>query len=155
MSPYTPGFYLLLAYLSLVFPFGLRVIDETNHNIKCAAEADNNVEKPTKPIEEISPTPPKEARPTGKLLCNMLKNYEVLFFYASLIVSGLSDQLNVYFTLLLIEKEVPNTKAMNSFSLILSSISNIIIFPVSRKIIRLLGGPMQGIMMSFPAYLIR
>ena len=159
MSPYTPCFYFLLAYLVIT------LIDQTNSNIKRALEAANDKEQPPNPPttasleagkdKEQPPNPPTTAAPTGKLLWNMLTNCEVLFFYATIIVSGLSDNVSVYFTLLLVETEVPSTKAMNSFALVLCSISNMICFPLSGIMIRLLGAPTQAIMLSFLAYVIR
>ena len=145
MSPYTPSFFFLLTFLVVTLPVGLRLIDQGSPDTK--KQNDTAKEK-----EEIPPPPPVAP---GKLIWKMLKNYEVVFFYATLIVSGLSFNVGIYFSLLLIEKETPSTRANNSFGLVLGSLSNIVFFPLTGKIIKLMRGPTQAMMLSFAVYVVR
>ena len=75
-----------------------------------------------------------------KPLCGILKKPRVLFFYATALMVGMAEGFQFGFVFLLME-EIEADKIVMGLTVLVSCTVEVMVFPVSAKIIRLLGGP--------------
>lgn len=157
MSQYTPVFYMLLLHLLLTIPIGYHLINQGTCEQPTPAPQPHEATEATTTDKEAE-AEASNASPTlsvRMMLWKMMKNPDIVFFLCTVIISGVAWNTYNFFTLLLVNHVVPNTKAKMSLALVLGSVSNVVMFPASSTLIRFLGGPSQGIILALVAYFIR
>ena len=90
-----------------------------------------------------------------KHLYTMFRQFEVSFFMFTVLISGLASNLFIYFSVFLINEQMEISKTKMSMILITSSVSSILMFPFSGRIIRFIGGPFFAISLGLFSYCAR
>ena len=93
-------------------------------------------------------------RKMKKLLTSTLKQYDVVFFYLSVTVSGIIYAQYTSFTLIYL-KELGAVSLLLSLSMVVSSLSGMISLYFAATIIRIVGGTWQAIGLGFFVYFVR
>ena len=90
-----------------------------------------------------------------KHLYTMFRQFEVTFFMFTVLISGLASNLFIYFSVFLINEQMEISKTKMSVILITSSVSSILMFPFTGRIIRFIGGPFFAISLGLFSYCTR
>ena len=154
LSPYTPAFLYYFCVALLIMPIAGRSIDKTNFSESSQVEDQENREN-QEPADTDEGQKEKEGEGVFTLLVGMLRIPDNVIFLCTVLVSGTAFIIYVYFTLLLMKDEFQNTRAMMSLALVVECASNLIVFPLSATIIRLLRGPMQAVIFALATYSLR
>lgn len=140
MSQYTAVYYFFAASCIIVFPMICYLIGQADFKEPSARDPADGKQGAAMRIQALS----------------MIKNLDNIVFFITVLVSGLSMAIYMYFTLLLIKDIIPDApKSKRSLMLVIGSISNLIMFPFTSNLIKLLRGPTQGIIVALSAYFVR
>jgi len=147
MSHYTPIFIIFFIYTTSIIPFGAYLIGQGNFE-KIAQSSTTTAQQATG--ENVT-----QGGSLRKHLWSMVRQVEFAFFMGTVLISGFAMSLSIYFSLLLVKDEMPRSKAQMSLVQVVASFSNLVLFPFTSKIIKLIGGPCHGLILSQCAYFVR
>ena len=85
----------------------------------------------------------------------MFRQFEVTFFMFTVLISGLAFNLFIYFAVLLINEQMEISKTKMSVIFVTASVSSILMFPFTGRIIRFIGDPFFAISLGLFSYCAR
>ncbi|XP_066930946.1 major facilitator superfamily domain-containing protein 6-A-like [Clytia hemisphaerica] len=120
------------------------------------ANGEDSVDAEDAPLQETVGKKPEDGETKGfnKLLLKTILRHDVLFFYATTLISGLqySQVLSFLFPYL---KEMDGSSIHMTLSIVLPAISASVGFAFCKEIINILGGTWNSILFSFAMYFLR
>ena len=128
MSPYTAVFFFFLPCTLLLIPAGCYLIGQVNYD---NAEATKNEDLQEKNVN-------KER--LYKQVLRLFRRFDVIFFMTTVFISGLAINLFLHFSYMLVTDVMKKTKTEMTFVKITSTVSEMLLFPMTTKIIKILGG---------------
>lgn len=144
MSQYTAVFYLFLPYTLLMIPVGFHLIGQTSY---------------PPPTRKKMNTVDQEAVPSGanisRLVWEQMKKFDVIFFMITVLLNGLSNNLFMNFAYMFVQDELMKTNTEMTFVVVTASMSEMLVFPLTSKIIRFVGGNPPAIAIGMFSYFIR
>lgn len=143
LSKYTAAFllYVPIAVFSLIV--NLILLNQMNLE-------PTDVEEETKKEEEEE----KETSQMKLIFTTCKKPLNFIFFLTCFVV-GLSNMTLVGYLYMLMKDQMKASKSLMGLSSLIQSIAQVFIYPFADKIIKIVGGPMNGIALSLFAYFIR
>lgn len=149
MSHYTAVFFLFLPITLMLIPVGTYLLNQSDAP-STSAETKKDLEsaKEEKENEQSAGNISKQAL---DLLCTL----DVIFFMATVLIFGLANNLFLNFSYLYVKDEMKVTKTEMTFVVVAATASEILIFPFTSKIIKILGGPAQANIIGMFSYFIR
>lgn len=140
MSQYTAVYFFFAANVILVFPAAFFLIGQAKFNSAISNDTSKSDHRATMKKQAI----------------RMITNPDNIIFFMTVFVSGLAMSIYIYFTLLLVKDIIPEApKSKRSLILVVGSSSSMIMYPFSSKVIKLLRGPTQGIIVALSTYFVR
>jgi len=155
LSPFSNAFFVYVPYALIAMPTGCFLIYQyQRNNIEMSASLKSKAE----PIDtEAAVESPMVKDDTGLLqhLCRMFGNIDVVVFMFTVLISGIAFNLFIYWTISLINEQLQVTGFEAGIIMSGLNIANIIMFPWTGPIIKLLKGPKPAIVIGLAAHCIR
>ena len=140
MSIFSMAFFLYAPYAWILAPLVCYIIAQ-NKRLESEAKPDNSLTK--------------DNASTLKHMVRALQKCEVIALLLTGLVAGSAFVLFVFFTALLLEGQMKVTKQETSFLFITLTLVNLITFPFTGKIIKLLRGPIPSIVLGMVCHGVR
>lgn len=148
LSKYSPVFFLSAPLFLIMIPIGCVLLNQTNWDIATNKNPDDT-EDPM--LDDES----KVEKSQLELIGIALKNTRNLFFFLSVLFAGILFSVYWSFIFLLMDEKMNATKTAMGLTSLIASLSEIMMFPFSGKIINFLGSPLPGIELGILAFIAR
>ena len=141
MSKYTAVFFLYLPYTLLMIPFGYYLIGQARWD---NTDNENRTERVT-----------TSSNGRGMMVLHMFSNPDVIVFTISVLISGLAINLFQNFSLLFVGDVMTVSETEKSLIVVIATTAEVLIFPFTSSLIRILGGTFLPITLGIFSYFIR
>lgn len=143
MSSYTAIFFLFFPVAILFIPIGWVLISQGNYDNRADSE---DKEKMSSKEEEATTT--KTTTNLNQILYSTLIKVEILLFLLTVLVAGLANSTFVNFTYLRMKEMFKRSSTEMTYVFILANGVEVILYPFALKLIKVLGGPLNSIILA-------
>lgn len=143
LSHYTPIFYLFIVQMLLLIPVGFLLLRQANW--ECVP--------PRNGEEDVST---KDENASGRaFFCSLFKSVKSVIFLITVFISGISYNLFFGYVFLFMRDEMGVSDTMMTLTVVCSTLSEIITFPFTSKLIRFIGDTTLAIIIGIFSYFVR
>lgn len=149
MSPYTAVFFFFLPCVLFLIPAGLYMIGQLKPDDEKSEKSDQeSVEKQVDAGGEIKAS-------QMKLVLALCCKFEIILFFLTVLISGLANNIFLNFSFLYVTEVMHRSKPEMTLVIIVATISETLMFPMTSKLIKLLGGTSVAMIVGSLAQTIR
>ena len=152
MSHYTAVFYMYVPICLLLIPVGCYLVEQGKKGEEKIVKENMETKSHT---EQIDRGASSWENSISRKVFLLFKKFDVLFFMITVFISGLANSIFLSFSLLLIQDTMNVSKTEMTLITVTGTLSELLIFPITSKLIKKLGGTSPCIIIGTFSYVIR
>ena len=152
MSHYTAVFYMYVPLCLLLIPVGCYLVEQRKKGEEEIVRENMETKRRTKQIDRGASS---WENSISKKVLILFKKFDVVFFMITVFINGLANNLFVSFSLLLVQDTMNVSKTEMTLITVTGTLSELLIFPITSKLIKKLGGTSPCIIIGTFSYFIR